>query len=139
MNVNKIILLREFTPYFFIGATVTLIDWTLFWVATHRLGFHYQFALIVSYSIAGFTHYTANKLITFRCHSKQLGSQLSLYLLITGSSLLCSMGIMALLINLFFLKQLLARILTTGLMLIPNYLLHKHITFNKRIFAQSTT
>lgn len=139
MNFKKIIMLHEFFPYFCIGGIVTLLDWSLFWATTNMLGFHYQVALISSYTIAAMTHYTANKLITFRCHSKQIGSQLSVYALVTGSSLLLSMGIMALFISSFALNPFLARVLTTVCMLPSNFLLHKYITFSKKIFIQRAT
>ncbi len=136
MKVSHIIKLDEFLPYFFIGGATTLIDWSTFWVFIACLHTHYLAALCVAYGTAGIFHYTANKLITFKCQSKQIGTQYSIYIVLTVASLFLSMGIIALFIKFFSLDAMTARILTTLLMLVPNYLLHKHITFSKKIFIQ---
>lgn len=137
MKIKHIIKWNEFIAYFFIGATATLIDWTIFWLAVNKLGFHYEIGLMSAYIPAGIFHFLSNKFITFQCKSKNIGSQYSIYILLTLSSLIISMGVIAVLINLLTLDKMTARIATTGLMLIPNYLLHKNITFSKRIFAVS--
>jgi putative flippase GtrA len=136
-SIIKMIRWNEFITYFFIGATATMIDWGMFWVAVNNFGFHYEIALVSAYSLAGIFHFFANKFITFQCKSRNVGSQYVLYFLITLSSLAISMGIIAILINLLALESMTARILTTALMLVPNYLLHKNITFSKRLFAAS--
>ncbi len=135
MKINSIIKWNEFVAYFFIGATTTLLDWTLFWVTVKKLGFHYEIGLMSAYIPAGIFHFFANKFITFQCKSKSIGSQYSVYIILTVSSLMISMGVIALLINLFALDKMTARILTTAFMLVPNYLLHKNITFSKRLFT----
>lgn len=137
MKITSIIKWNEFLAYFFIGATATMIDWGMFWFTVKKLGFHYEIGLVSAYIPAGIFHFLANKFITFQCKSKSIGSQYSVYIILTLSSLMISMGIIAILINLLALDKMPARILTTALMLIPNYLLHKNITFSKRLFATS--
>jgi putative flippase GtrA len=139
MKISHIIQWKEFLAYFFIGATTTVMDWSLFWITVVKLGCHYEIGLISAYIPASMFHFFSNKFITFRCKSKSLGSQYSLYIALTLSSLAISMGIIAMLINLLMLDKMIARIATTALMLIPNYLLHKNITFSKRFFATSHT
>lgn len=138
MKISSIIKLNEFLPYFFIGAAATILDWALFWAAITWLNFHYEAALVFSYTMAGLFHFASNKIITFKCHSKKIGSQYSIYIIVAVSTLLISMGIIAIFVNIFMLNKMLSRILTTIIMLMPNYLLHKHITFNKKIFIQPT-
>ncbi len=133
----KLIKWNEFLTYFFIGGTATLMDWSIFWLVVKRLGLHYEIGLISAYALAGIFHFFANKFVTFQCKSKNLGSQYSIYIVLTLSSLVTSMGVIAILINLLALDKMTARILTTALMLIPNYLLHKNITFSKRLFTTS--
>ncbi len=137
MKLNSIVKWNEFLAYFFIGGTATILDWGIFWLTVSGFGFHYEAGLMSSYMLAGIFHFFANKLITFQCQSDNLGSQYTLYICLTLSSLLISMGIIAVLINIFTLNSMVARMITTGIMLIPNYLLHKHITFNKRFFTTS--
>jgi putative flippase GtrA len=128
---------NEFLIYFIIGGLATLLDWSTFWLLSTPLNVHYQFSLIGAYLTAGIFHYTANKYFTFGCQSKKIGSQLSLYSLVTLTSLACSLGIMGLLVSYLSFNKMVARMLTTILVLVPNYLLHKHITFNKKLFLQS--
>ena len=135
MQLSHIIKLTEFFPYLIIGTIATAIDWSIFSITVSRLQLHYETALILAYCTAALFHYIANKMVTFKCPSKQIGSQFSIYVTVTLSSLALSMGVMALLINLFNLHKIAARIITTILMIMPNYLLHKHITFSKKIFV----
>lgn len=134
-STNKIIALPELLPYIIIGGVATLLDWGMFSLAVTRLQIHYQFALALGYMAGGVFHYTTNKIITFKCRSKKLGSQLSLYILVGITSLLISMGVLAALINVFAISKVVSRMLTTGIMILPNYLLHKHISFSKKIFT----
>lgn len=127
---------NEFMVYFIIGGIATVIDWSVFWLFSTPLHLHYQLSLVFSYMTASTFHFTANKFFTFECQSKKIGSQLSLYLLVTLTTLACSMAVMGLIINFLAINKLYARILTTILILFPNYLLHKYITFNKKIFLQ---
>lgn len=138
MKSANIIKVNELWPYVIIGGIATIVDWSVFTVATLYLGLHYQVALVVAYFTAGTTHYIANKMITFKCQSKKVGSQVSLYLAVATSSLLLSMGVLGVLVSAFGMNKIAARIVTTLIMLLPNYLFHKHITFNKRIFAQTS-
>lgn len=137
MKINSIIKWNEFITYFFIGGTTTFIDWALFWLTVKNLGFHYEIGLMSAYIPASMFHFVANKFITFQCKSKSLGSQYSIYIMLTLTSLMISMGIIAVIINLFQIDKMSARIFTTALMLVPNYLIHKNITFSKRLFATS--
>lgn len=134
MRLQRLLPPRDFMIYFCVGALATLMDWTSFSLLTLRFDIHYETALVLAYLTGASAHYTLNKWLTFQCRSKQLGSQLSLYLTLTSLSLLISMGIIAIFVRGFHLNPILARIMTTGFMVFPNYLLHKYITFSKRIF-----
>lgn len=136
MKNNAIFKKTEFLPYFFIGGAATLIDWALFWLLATQFHWHYEVALITGFLTAGVFHFTSNKLVTFDCHSKKVGSQYFLHIIVTLTGLLISMSLIAFLVNILIFDKMWARILTTGLLLFPNYLLHKYITFNKKIFTQ---
>lgn len=136
MDLANFFKLSEFKPYFLIGGLSTVLDWSIFWVANYPLGMHYEVALILAFVGGGLFHFFSNKIITFKCEYKKIGTQYSLYFVVAIVSLLINMGIIAIFIKVFLLNGMLSRILTTLFMLIPNYLLHKHITFNKKIFMQ---
>jgi putative flippase GtrA len=133
--LSTLIRSRELLVYTLIGGLATLIDWGLFAVCLNQFSIHYQYALIIAYCTAGIFHYAANKLLTFQCASKQYGSQLTLFVLVMLTSLLCNIAILALLVKLVAADKVLLRMITTLAMLIPNYLLHKHITFSRRLFS----
>jgi putative flippase GtrA len=126
---------RELLYYLIIGTIATAIDWSVYAAAVNWLGFHYQLALITGYLGGSTAHYIANKLITFKCQSKAIGSQLSLYALVQGASLGASMVVMGALVRLFPINSVILRMATTIIMILPNYLLHKHLSFNKKIFV----
>lgn len=133
--LSKLIDRQEMIYYVLIGIVATAIDWLIFTYAVNHLNLYYQLALVLAYSCASVFHYIANKVVTFKCHSRKLGSQLSLYVVMSTISLLMSMAILTLLIKVFFMQKVLARIMTTGIMILPNYLLHKNVTFSKKIFT----
>ncbi len=127
---------KEFVFYTITGGTATIADWTTFALITTYLHIHYETALVIAYATGGVVHYIANKLFTFECRSKKIGSQLAFYCLAAGISLSLNMAILGVLIAHVQLNQVVARIITTALMLLPNYLLHKNITFNRKLFPQ---
>lgn len=128
---------REFSTYFVVGGIATVIDWLVFAFATIWLGLHHLIALAASMGTAGLFHYFANKKMSFQCTSQQYGRQISVYILVALVGFGMSFAIISGLIYLFYLNPVWARILTTVLMLLPNYILHKYITFNQKIFAVS--
>lgn len=126
----------EFLPYFVIGGMATSLDWFIFWVLVTFFHWHYELSLVIGFVIAGIFHFAANKFFTFECHSKKIGSQYFLHIFVTMMGLILSMAMIAFFVNILLFEKMWARILTTALLLFPNYLLHKFITFNKKIFIQ---
>src|SRR6185295_3348151 len=133
MDTIKQLASRDFIVYSIIGGIATALDWGIFWLCIHYSIIHYEYALIFSYVLAGLFHYVTNKWFTFQCRSKQIGAQISIYVMVTVSSLLMSMFILFILINYLGCLKMVARILTTACMLFPNYWVHKHLTFSKKI------
>jgi len=131
-NFNR----REFAVYFVVGGIATAIDWLVFAVVTLWCGFGHFIALIASMGSAGVFHYIANKQVAFKCESQQYGKQIFIYVLVALAGFILSFLILSGLIFLLDQKHaVFARMLTTLLMLVPNYLMHKYITFSRKIFA----
>lgn len=126
---------KEFISYLVIGVVATAIDWSLFTILVSYFNIYYQTSVCLAVSITTVLHYLANKVFTFNCASKQIASQLSMYSMVAIVSLLGTMVVMYVLVNELMLTKIMARITTTGLMVVPNYLLHKYLTFNKKIFG----
>ncbi len=134
--IAQLINRKEMMIYIIIGVFATAADWLTFGIVVKTFNMAYQSALILALMAGGLVHYTANKTFTFNCRSRKFGSQLPLYILLAFLNFLCSIGLMILLVKYAAFTKIVARIATTGFMILPNYLLHKHLTFNKRIFLQ---
>ena len=124
----------EFIRYFIVGVIATIVDWGSFYILALRINFYYQFSLILSFSLGATTNYTLNKIFTFRCKSKQIIGQFSVFIIISIISVFLSMIIMFILIDLILLHKMFSRIFTTFIMVGVNYYMHKSVTFNKRFF-----
>lgn len=130
------ILRKELMLYIIVGVSVTALDWVVFVISVNMLNIHYQLSLVLACAAGSAAHYIANKSLTFKCHSSRITTQLSLYLIVAAGSIGLSMLILHILVWLFITNVIILRFATTIIMILPNYLLHKHITFSKHIFAQ---
>jgi putative flippase GtrA len=130
----KKILKFEFIKFFIVGGVSTLIDWGTFFVLSILLGFYYQFSLIFSYTLGAITNYYLNKNFTFHNNSKKIVLQFTTFFSLALFSLFVSMLIMYLFVDILFMHEMLSRMITTALVFILNYAMHKYITFNKKFF-----
>jgi len=124
----------RFLRYLIMGGIATLIDWSSFYILALILGIYYLLALAISFSLASIAHYTLNKLFTFRCKSKKIAKQFSVSFSISIISLILSSIIMFALVDLLLIQKMISRIMTTFIVLIANYSMHKYFTFNRRFF-----
>ncbi len=125
----------EFAYYFVVGGLATLIDWGLYAVCFTWLQMQYIAALVVSMSIAGCFHYVANKRLTFRCDSRALHIQVPVYVAVALAGIGLSAVLLSIQVSGLGINALIARPLTTLLMLLPNYFMHKYMTFNRKVFG----
>lgn len=123
--------------FLIVGALSTILDWLIFYLLIYKFNLHYQIALIMTFSCVIFFHLTANKHLTFKFKTRETQRQFILYILVVFFSLGCSLILMGVFVSALSLHKVNARIITTMIMTLPNYLLHKHLSFNKRIFMQS--
>jgi len=126
----------EFFRYFLVGIAATTVDWGIFYFLAVMNNVFYQLALIVALSVGSLTNFLLNKVFTFRCKSRMLVQQMSVYIGVVVVSFATSSAIMFLFVDMLLLEKMLSRILTTFVMLVINYLLQKYITFNRKIFRQ---
>ncbi len=124
----------KFIRYFTVGVLATIVDWSAFYICAILLNFYYQPSLVIAFSLGSLTNYILNKSFTFECTSEKILKQFSVFMIIATSTLLLSMLVMFILIDLLAVDKMISRVLTTFLMLVINYLLHKNLTFNKRFF-----
>lgn len=125
----------EFAYYFVVGGLATLIDWGLYAVCFMMLKMQYIIALVISMGVAGCFHYVANKRLTFRCDSRALHVQVPVYVTVASAGIGVSAVLLSIQVSGLGINALIARPLTTILMLLPNYFMHKYMTFNRKLFG----
>lgn len=131
-------LLRQFFVYAAVGAVATAVDWGSFYACIHPLGIHYALAVVVSFLLGATTNYTLNRWITFRDRTRAIAAQVTVYAAVSLVSLLMSVGLMALGVEVVHLSPMGARIVTTGVMLLANFVMHKAMTFNPALYRRFT-
>lgn len=124
----------QFIRYVFAGGLATVIDWSSFYILAIVFDTYYQIALVISFTLGTLTNYILNKLYTFKCKSKQITQQFSVHASISVISLLISIGLMFLFVDLLGLQKMISRGIITIIMLVINFFMHKHVTYNKRFF-----
>jgi len=129
----------EFIRYVFSGGIGTIVDWSTFYTLAIVFGLYYQISLFFSFLFGTITHYTLNKMFTFKCKSKKITRQFTLYSFVAIIALSLSIFIMFILVNVLSINKMLGRILTTGIMLFINYSLHKNLSFSKKLFKKNDT
>ena len=124
---------RQFLLYTFIGGIATAVDWGSFYLLNQQAGIDYKLAVTLSFTFGAITNYVLNKTITFKDKTKQIGAQIGIYIIISVLSLLMSVLLMFIQIDLLAVHAMVARVITTGIMLCCNFLMHKLLTFNQRV------
>lgn len=138
LSVPSPALLRQFVVYAAVGAVATAVDWGSFYACIKPLGIHYALAVVVSFLLGATTNYTLNRWITFRDRTKAIAAQVTVYAAVSLVSLLMSVGLMALGVEVVHLSPMGARIVTTGVMLLANFAMHKAMTFNPALYRRFT-
>lgn|SRR3990167_10041488 len=116
-----------------IGTLSTILDWTIFYILIRVFNMQYPIALCFTFLVVMWFHLTGNKHFTFQFKTKKIKTQFSIYISVIFISLLFNLIIMWLLINEFFMSKVISRIIATIIMVGPNYLLHKYLSFNGRL------
>jgi putative flippase GtrA len=137
--MNRQSLVSQFFIYAGVGATSTALDWAFFYVLNRLLGVSYLPAMAASFTLGAVSNYVLNKSFTFRDRTRQIIAQLGVYSAVCLFSLLCSGAMMYLLVERQSVPPMPARVLTTGLMLVVNFLMNKFLTYNAAIYRAVKT
>lgn len=128
-NLISYFLKHEFIRFLIIGGIATIIDWSIFYLLSIKLGIYYQIALTISFMFALLFNFTLSKLFTFRNKSKNHLKQYGVYFFVSLVSLLLSMSIMYMFVDILVIDKMVSKVITTGIMLFVNYFSHKNISF----------
>jgi putative flippase GtrA len=120
--------------YLIVGGGATIVEWVLFFLFVYLLQWNQNFAFTVAYGISTFVNLILGRLLTFRnatvvhqSKSPVLNFLKEAFLIYAVAAVGCVMNL--LLLNLFTdvfgMDSMLSKIITTGIMLIGNYLVRK--------------
>ena len=120
--------------YIVVGGSATAVEWILFFVFLTRFKWNQNLAFTVAYAISTFVNMILGRLLTFR-HASVVGkSDSPVRNLMKETSLIYLVAVIGCGFNLLFLNlftgifhmdSMLAKIMTTGIMTIGNYLARK--------------
>lgn len=130
-NYQKILGIQIFR-YLLVGGIATIIDWSVFFSLT-ELGLYYLFALWISFILATTVHFILSKYFTFKCNSSKIKTQAATHFAVSLITLFLSTGLMYIFVDVFWFVPMYSKIVTTLLLTVVNYSLHKFITFGRFI------
>lgn len=120
---------RTFFMYVLFGGLATIVDWSIFALGIYSFGMHYTLAVTISFSFGSITNFILNKYLNFQNKYKKVHLQFLLYLVIALIGLALTLLFMWLMIDSMAIGELTARVITTAIVLIYNFLGHKFVTF----------
>ncbi len=120
---------KTFLTYAISGAAATLIDWGSFYALNYILHVNYLIAVCISFALGSLANFLLNKYVTFKNKHAKVLNQYLLHLSVSIFALGLTVLIMYILVETATLPKFTARVITTLIMLLINYFLHKNITF----------
>lgn len=121
---------KNFLYYFMIAGFCSLIDLSVLYVLTELAGLFYLLSATLSFILAQSLNYYLNKALNFRNKSRQIAKQLTMFVAVNAVGLGISLGMLALLVEIFGLWYIPARIISMLIAFNLNYFIHKRYTFS---------
>lgn len=125
---------RQFIKFCFVGTISTLIDVGTYTLLTRALPFfreYYLIANVISFIVALINSYTLNRKFTFRNKHKKVGVQFTKYITVYTIGLGLSTLILYIFVDIIGLYDLLAKVLTVGIVLFWNFVGSKFLIFDR--------
>lgn len=121
-------MIREFTIYILVALSSFVIDYGLFLVFLHFLGFHYMSAHILARIVSGMYNFLSNKHFVFRSNGI-LSKEILLYLAAVLWTLIFSAGLLFLLKESLFIREEIAKPFADFIAFTINYIILKKLVF----------
>ena len=123
--------IKKFISYFFVGGIAALVEWATF--ALFNSFTNYLIATIIAFIIATTVNYILGKIWTFKNYQKSKKDVIAVFV-VSGIGLLLNMLFMYLLVDVIkFPYEMIAKIISTGLVFIWNYLSRRIFIYKKEI------
>ena len=130
--LNLIYKNKLFVKYCIVGGTAAVIDFSILFIFTDFLNFHYLISATIAFIVSALTNYSLNREWTFRSNGKKR-RQLPIFFTIATIGLILNNSIMCFSVEILSLWYIWAKVIATGIVLLWNFLCNRYITFNKRI------
>jgi putative flippase GtrA len=114
--------------YLIVGFVSAVIDFTILYLLTDKVGFHYLWSATISFIVAASLNYYLNKTWTFKVGGA-LAKQAGIFLLIASNGVLLNNLIMYLLVEHGHLWYIYAKIIAVAFVTTINFLGNKYFTF----------
>lgn len=124
-NANKY---KHFIKYAMIGITGVSIDMVMFYVLNKNVGMHYQLSNVISVSCGITNNFLLNAFFNFKMKDRLLIRFFQFYS-IGLFGLLISAGLLYLFVEHFLILEIVAKIMTVGVVTIIQFNLNKIFTF----------
>lgn len=120
--------------YLLVGGGATIVEWALFFLFVYLMQWDQNIAFTVAYGISTFVNLILGRLLTFRNSSvvnpsenpvKNFLKEASLIYLVAAAGCVLNLLFLNLFTIVFRMDSMLAKIVTTGIMLVGNYLARK--------------
>ena len=120
---------KQFLKYVLIGFLGTGLDFLILYFLVEFLHLFYLLAAIISIIIVVWLSFTLNKFWTFKDYEKKYFLQLGKYIIAHSIGVGINLGILTLLVEIFGLWYILAKVFATAVALIWNFLVAKNWVF----------
>mgnify|MGYP000900375535 FL=1 len=126
--------IAQFLSYLVVGGGATAVEWILFFIFVYPMKWNQNRGFVVAYAISTFVNLILGRLRTFRnasvVHSgsspmRNFLKEASLIYLVAAVGCLLNLLFLNLFTDVFGMDSMLAKVVTTGIMLIGNYLARK--------------
>ena len=122
--------IKQFVKFGIVGVGNSIIDFAGFLIATRIFDLHYLAANTLSWTIAVSFSFVVNKFWTFRSRETAvIGKQSIKFFIVSAVALALSLIILDILIRILGIHDLIAKILTIGIIVFWNFFLNKYWTF----------
>ena len=123
--------IKKFISYFFVGGMAAIVEWVTF--AIFNSFTNYLISTIIAFIVATTANYFLGKVMTFKNYKKTKKDIIAVFI-VSGIGLLLNILFMHIFIDLLKIKyEMLAKIASTGLVFIWNYISRRLFIYKKEI------
>ena len=122
--------LIRFIKFGMVGVINTLVNWIIFFIL-NALGMYYILAYIIAYTLGTIHSYLWNTLWVFKYKEKASTDTTIKFVILNVVGLGLNTGILYVLVDLCNLNKFIGLVITTGIVMIINYVVNKLWVFSK--------